>query len=77
MNVYTSVIDLCAADVVADGTVGAADVLAFGQAFTAGAPAADVNHDQAVTADDATRFMESLQRPRPGGARRSRWRGVA
>ena len=60
MNIYVSKIDLCAADVVADGTIDAADVLAFGAALSAGAPAADVNQDQTVNAQDVTSFMESL-----------------
>ncbi len=60
MNIYVSRINLCPADVTADGTIDSADVLAFGQALAAGAPAADVNNDEAINAQDVTCFMQSL-----------------
>ena len=56
---YVQRINVCAADLDADGAVTVADVLAFGDAYIAGQPQADVNQDGQVNPYDVQAFLEA------------------
>ncbi len=67
MNIYLTRINLCAADVTADGVVSAADVAAFTGALGTGEQAADVNGDGSVNGEDVNSFLYSLTNGCAGG----------
>lgn len=62
-NTYATRIDLLGclvADVNGDQLVNSADAAAFGAAYVAATPLADVNHDGAVTPPDVVLFLDSF-----------------
>jgi hypothetical protein len=57
--IYMNRIKVCIADVTADGAVTGDDAIAFGSAYIAGAPEADVNENGVVQPSDVALFQEA------------------
>jgi hypothetical protein len=58
-NFYCTRLDLCTADVDTDGLVNSMDLMAFGNAYSAGSSTADLTEDQQVNGYDVLKFQEA------------------